>query len=125
MSLRRSFILVFSALLTALAAFAAAFGYYSARKEAWNILDFQLQQIAHVVGDGALVPMGTTASNDEVVAVRVTFSDGRPAVTNEPEVRFPEQGGPGFSTFLDRWRGMAPVFCNSAQAHGDGGAAYS
>ncbi len=107
MSLRRSFILVFSALLTALAAFAAAFSYYSARNEAWSILDFQLQQIAHVVGDGAgLVPMGAT-TNDEVVAVRVTFAGGRPAVTNEPGVRFPERAGAGLSTFRtgdEEWR---------------------
>lgn len=108
MSLRRSFILVFSALLTVLAAFAAAFSYYSARNEAWNILDFQLQQIAHVVGDGAgLVPMGATGANDEVVAVRVTFPDGRPAVINEPTVRFPERAGEGFSTVQtagEEWR---------------------
>jgi two-component system OmpR family sensor kinase len=109
MSLRRSFILVFSALLTALAAFAAAFSYYSARVEAWSILDFQLQQIAHVVGDGSgLVPLaGAGASSDEIVAVRITFADARTTRTNDPHVVFPPHASSGFSTFLadgEEWR---------------------
>ncbi|NEJ71850.1 two-component sensor histidine kinase [Rhizobium phaseoli] len=109
MSLRRSFILVFSALLTALAAFAAAFSYYSARLEAWSILDFQLQQIAHVVGDGSgLLPLaGAGASSDEIVAVRITFADGRTTRTNDPRVVFPPPTSGGFSTFradAEEWR---------------------
>lgn len=108
MSLRRSFILVFSALLTALAAFAAAFSYYSARNEAWSILDFQLQQIAGVVGDGSgllrqRVPGG---ASDEIVAIRIVSGD-QPAVTNDVSVQFPEKPSPGLTTFRtgsDEWR---------------------
>ncbi|WP_245427571.1 sensor histidine kinase [Pleomorphomonas carboxyditropha] len=109
MSLRRSFILVFSALMTVLAAFAAVFSYYGARHEAWDILDFQLQQIARVVGDGdGLAPLSRAeASDDELIAIRVVFADGRPARMNEPGVRFPAAGSSGFSTFRDggeEWR---------------------
>ncbi|KRB61929.1 histidine kinase [Rhizobium sp. Root708] len=114
MSLRRTFILVFSALLTALAAFAAAFSYYSARNEAWGILDFQLQQIAHVVGDGSSVtPMkSAAASSDEVVALRIIPQDGQPPITNDLSVNFPEPTMPGFSTFSSgdvEWRLYADV----------------
>lgn len=108
MSLRRSFILVFSALLTALAALAAAFSYYSARNEAWNILDFQLQQIAGVVGDGSgLVHQRMSdGASDEIVAVRVVPRTA-PSLTNDTSVHFPETPSPGFSTFSNggvEWR---------------------
>ena len=101
MSLRRSFILVFSALMTALAALAAAFSYYSARNEAWSILDFQLQQIAGVVGDGRGLSSSRPAAgaSDEVVAIRIVRKDGSVPMTNDPSVPFPEKPLPGFSTF--------------------------
>lgn len=108
MSLRRSFILVFSTLLTALAVLAAAFSYTSARNEAWSILDFQLQQIAGVVGDGrALVPQNTSiAASDEIIAIRVV-PYAAPSITNDISVNFPERSSTGFSTFANgdvEWR---------------------
>ncbi len=109
MSLRLSFILVFSALLTALAVFASAFSYYSARNEAWSILDFQLQQIARIVGDGSGIEPAKSAdgASDEVVATRVEFRDGRSPVTNDASVKFPSEPVAGLSTFLSNqveWR---------------------
>lgn len=108
MSLRRSFILVFSALLTALAAFAAAFSYYSARNEAWSILDFQLQQIAGVVGDGSglLRQRMPGGASDEIVAIRIVSREQAP-VTNDASVQFPVKPSFGFSTFSagsSEWR---------------------
>lgn len=101
MSLRRSFILVFSALMTALAALAACFSYYSARNEAWSILDFQLQQIAGVVGNGSgLAPQSpAVGASDEVVAIRIVRKDGSAPITNDMSVPFPDKASSGFSTF--------------------------
>lgn len=109
MSLRLSFILVFSALLTALAIFASAFSYYSARSEAWSILDFQLQQISRIVGDGSGIESAESAggASDEVVAIRIGYTDGREPVTNDVSVRFPDAPMAGLSTFMSNqveWR---------------------
>ncbi len=108
MSLRRNFIAAFSCVLTTLALLAAGFSFFSAREEAWNILDFQLQQIARIVGDGSgLAPQTDHGdASDERVAVRVTFSDARPDQTNDPTIDFPQREE-GFSTFRDdgdEWR---------------------
>lgn len=109
MSLRRSFNLVFSTLLTLLAVCAAVFAYQAARKEAWDILDFQLQQISRLVGDGSGLEQEAAShtQNDELVVVRILFADGRAPRSNVPTLRFPDQPSPGFSTFEDgqeEWR---------------------
>lgn len=116
MPLRLSLIIAFSVVFTILGVVSAVYGYVSARREVWDLLDLQQRQIAHLIGDGSGVfPNKASAadfSNEDGYAVEVRFTDGQAPRVSRTDVGFPATVVPGFSNFADvsgEWRVFALV----------------
>ena len=110
-SLRRTTILTFAAVFSALALVGGTASYLSASKENNEFLDLQQRQIARYVGDLTFVAPGEAApplhdAEDDYV-IEVTYKDGRPGRSSSRETVIPDQPATGFTEFdnaVGHWR---------------------
>jgi two-component system OmpR family sensor kinase len=108
-SIRRELLLWLMVGLVVAVAAAATTTYYQARREAKELFDYQLKQLALSVSNERLsvLPHAHEKEFDEDLAIQVWDQNQKLLYSSSPEVEIPSQPGPGYSnvaTRRGRWR---------------------